>query len=199
MLYEVNMKKKQRFNFRWVIRTFILTFSLAVIFSIISETLLRQVSIYAAFAMLLFIIMIGIFFDAVGISVAAADEKPFHAMAASRVKGAKYAIMLIKNASKVSNFCNDVIGDIAGIISGTTIGIIVSFFDQYNIPEAYQALIAIGISGLVAALTVGGKALGKEIAIGNAKQVVNLTGRILYYAHRLVQPKTYVDLFKRSV
>ncbi|MBS7526699.1 hypothetical protein KHM83_08420 [Fusibacter paucivorans] len=193
------MKKKQRFNFRWVIRTFFLTFLLAVIFSIISETLLRKVSIFAAFAMLLTIIMIGIFFDAVGISVAAADEKPFHAMAASRVKSAKYAIMLIKNASKVSNFCNDVIGDIAGIISGTTIGIIVSFFDQYNIPDTYQALIAIGISGLVAALTVGGKALGKEIAIGNAKQVVDFTGRILYYAHLAVQPKTYIGLFKRSV
>ena len=191
------MKKKQKSSFKWVARTFVMTFALAVIFSIISETLLRQVSILAAFLMLLFIILIGIFFDAVGISVAAADEKPFHAMAASRVKSAKYAIMLIKNASKVSNFCNDVIGDIAGIISGTTIGIIVSFFDKYNIPESRQAMIAIGISGLVAAMTVGGKALGKEIAIGNAKSVVEMAGKVIYFAHTLIQPETYVKLLKR--
>lgn len=193
------MKKKQKKSTAmWIARTFVMTFALAVIFSVISETLLRKVSIVAAFLMLLTIIATGIFFDAVGISVAAADERPFHAMASSRVKSARYSIMLIKNASKVSNFCNDVIGDIAGIISGTTIGIIVSFFDKYNIPESSQAMIAIGISGLVAALTVGGKALGKEIAIGNAKAVVNLTGVILYSLHTAVKPSTYIKLLKRS-
>jgi len=191
------MKKKNRFNMRWIIRTFFITFILAVIFSVISEMLLRKLSIFAAFAMLLTIILVGIFFDAVGISVAAADEKPFHAMAASRVKSAKYAILLIKNASKVSNFCNDVIGDIAGIISGTTIGIIISFFDKYDIPESKQAVIAIGISGLVAALTVGGKAIGKEIAIGNAKEVVGMAGKVIYYVKLAVTPETYTHLFRR--
>jgi CBS domain containing-hemolysin-like protein len=184
---------------RWIIRTFFITFVLAVIFSIISEMLLRRLSIFAAFAMLFMIILVGIFFDAVGISVAAADEKPFHAMAASRVRSAKYAIVLIKNASKVSNFCNDVIGDIAGIISGTTIGIIISFFDKYDIPESRQAVIAIGISGLVAALTVGGKAIGKEIAIGNAKEVVHMAGKVIYYAKMAVTPETYTHLFRRRL
>jgi len=193
------MKKKNRFNMRWIIRTFFITFVLAVIFSIISEMLLRRLSIFAAFAMLFMIILVGIFFDAVGISVAAADEKPFHAMAASRVRSAKYAIVLIKNASKVSNFCNDVIGDIAGIISGTTIGIIISFFDKYDIPESRQAVIAIGISGLVAALTVGGKAIGKEIAIGNAKEVVHMAGKVIYYAKMAVTPETYTHLFRRRL
>jgi len=184
---------------RWIIRTFFITFVLAVIFSVISEMLLRRLSIFAAFAMLFMIILVGIFFDAVGISVAAADEKPFHAMAASRVRSAKYAIMLIKNASKVSNFCNDVIGDIAGIISGTTIGIIISFFDKYDIPEAKQAVIAIGISGLVAALTVGGKAIGKEIAIGHAKEVVHMAGKVIYYAKLAITPETYTHLFRRRL
>jgi len=113
------------------------------------------------------------------------------------VKSAKYAILLIKNASKVSNFCNDVIGDIAGIISGTTIGIIISFFDKYDIPESKQAVIAIGISGLVAALTVGGKAIGKEIAIGNAKEVVGMAGKVIYYVKLAVTPETYTHLFRR--
>ncbi len=60
-----------------------------------------------------------IFFDIIGIAVTTAKEMPFHAMAANKVEEAKYAIKLVKNASQVSNFCNDVIGDISGIISGS--------------------------------------------------------------------------------
>ncbi len=185
------MKANRKINYKWIFRTFIMTFTLAVIFSIVSEALLRHVNVFSAFLMLLCIIFIGICFDAIGISVTAADEKPFHAMASAKVKSAKYSIMLIKNASMVSNFCNDVIGDIAGIISGTTIGIIIGAIDQYQIPEAYTAYLSIGISGIVAALTVGGKAIGKEIAISRAKDVVNLAGKVIYFAKSVFSLETY--------
>ena len=41
--------------------------------------------------------------------------------------------MLIRNAGKVSSFCNDVIGDISGVISGTASALIV-----FNITKEFQ-------------------------------------------------------------
>lgn len=185
------MKKKIAINKKWILHTFLMTFILAIIFSVVSEALIRQVNIFVAVLLLLVIVSVGVFFDAIGIAVAAADEKPFHAMAASKVKSAKYSIRLLKNASKVSNFCNDVIGDIAGIVSGTTIGIIMGFFKQYNINPEIQVYITIAFSGVVAALTVGGKAIGKEIAISKSKEVVDLTGKVIYYFDVLTLKMTF--------
>lgn len=52
--------------------------------------------------------------------------KPFHSMAAHREKGAKEALMLLRSASRVSSVCNDVVGDICGIVSGSTAAVIVT-------------------------------------------------------------------------
>lgn len=185
------MKANKKINYRWILRTFLMTFTLAVIFSVVSEALMRNVNVFSAFLMLMIIIFIGIFFDAIGIAVAAANERPFHAMASAKVKSAKYSILLIKNASKVSNFCNDVIGDIAGIISGTTIGIIIGAIDQYHVPSSLYPYLSIGISGVVAAMTVGGKAIGKEIAITRAKEVVDFTGKVIYVSRSIFSIGTY--------
>lgn len=190
------MKANKKINYRWIIRTFIMTFTLAVIFSVVSEALMRNVNVFSAFLMLMIIIFIGIFFDAIGIAVAAANEKPFHSMASAQIKSAKYSIMLIKNASKVSNFCNDVIGDIAGIISGSTIGIIIGAINEYQIPVAFYPYLSVGISGLVAAMTVGGKAIGKEIAITKAKEVVDFTGKVIYVSRSVFSIGTYRDMLQ---
>jgi len=191
------MKTKIKINYKWIVRTFFLTFSLAILFGVISEALLSQFNVVVAFALLIFIIMIGVFFDAIGIAVTAADERPFHAMAAANIKSAKYSANLIKNASKVSNFCNDVIGDISGIISGTTIGIIIGFFEKYDFSSEQQVILSIVISGMVAGLTVGGKAIGKEIAMYKSKEVVNMVGQVIYFFKVTFTLGTYTSLFKR--
>jgi CBS domain containing-hemolysin-like protein len=174
----------KKHHLKWVMRTALMTFLLAVLFSLIAEAIMRHVNVVAAFLLLLLIIFIGVFFDAIGIAVAAADEKPFHAMASARIKSAKYSLRLIKNAPKVSNFCNDVVGDIAGIISGTAIGIIIGFLSGSEWTVVQQTYFSIIFSGSVAALTVGGKALGKEFAISKSKEVVDFTGRVIYAFYR---------------
>ena len=93
-----------KYNFRWVFLISIWTFILAAFFSVISENVIKNINTLMAFIVLIFIIFIGIFFDAIGIAVTAAEEKPFHAMAANRIEEAKYAIKLVRNASQVSNF-----------------------------------------------------------------------------------------------
>ena len=45
-------------------------------------------------------------------------------MASRKVPEAEDALRLIRNAGRVSSFCNDVIGDICGVISGSAAAVI---------------------------------------------------------------------------
>ena len=79
-----------------------------------------------SFAVLLLFIALGIVFDMIGVASTSATEKEFHSMAAHRVRGAREAVWMVRNAEKVSSICNDVVGDICGIISGATGALIVA-------------------------------------------------------------------------
>ena len=83
-----------------------------------SEGALDGAGLPVAFGVLVCFIGLGIVFDIIGVAVTAADERPFHSMAAHKTPGAREALGLIRRANKVSSFCNDVVGDICGIISG---------------------------------------------------------------------------------
>lgn len=171
------MKKKQkdglqkRYNMKWVIIISLWTFFMAFFLSIVTENLTTNLSIIPSFFILLFIVFIGIIFDIIGIAVTRSDEKPFHSMASKRINEAKIAIKLIRNADKVSNFCNDVIGDISGIISGAVgANLIHKLSKIYDI----QNILIFGtlITSLTAAFTVGGKAFGKSIALNNHEKIM---------------------------
>jgi CBS domain containing-hemolysin-like protein len=116
------------------------------------------------------IVFTGIIFDIIGIAVTAADETPFHAMASRKYYGAGQAIKLIRNANKVSSFCNDVVGDICGIISGAAGALIVVRVSQ-GLRAAEAILIGLSVSGMIASLTIGGKAIGKSIAIEKSNYI----------------------------
>ena len=96
-------------------------------------------------------------------------------MAASKVKGSKESIAIIKRASVFSNIFNDVIGDTCGIISGATLGAIFIKIAMSSTSIYYTVA-----SALIAAVTVGGKALGKGLSIKYAESIVFVVGRIAY-------------------
>jgi CBS domain containing-hemolysin-like protein len=176
---------EDRFNhIKWVLLITLWTFCLSVFMSFFSDIILRNTNLVISFLLLLFIIITGIIFDIIGIAVAAADERPFHSMASGKVSGSAQSIKLIKNASKVSNICNDVIGDICGIISGASATFIVVKTVQLY-PGINLGLFTVFISSLVAALTVGGKAIGKDIAINYSKSIIAICGRILFSFERI--------------
>lgn len=164
-------KEKASYNIKWILSISLWTFLMAILFSFITEKLLINLDIFFGFIILIIIVFIGIFFDIIGIAVTVSSEKPFHSMAANGVEGARQAIRLIRNAGQVSNFCNDVIGDISGIISGGVgANIIYKLMNIYSIKDG--TLLSIIITALVASLTVGGKALGKEIAIFYSEEII---------------------------
>jgi Mg2+/Co2+ transporter CorB len=130
-----------------------------------------------AIGFLLVVILVGIIFDIIGTSVTAAAESPFHAMSAAKVRGAKEAIYLIRHADRTANFCNDVVGDIAGTLSGAlAAGIVVQLV---ALGRQMNSLINAAVIALIAACTVGGKALGKSYAIKQANQIVFAVGKAL--------------------
>lgn len=174
-----NHTPNRKISVSWVITTILLTFILSITISVCTQSFLDDAAVFSALLILSAIILLGILFDILGIAVTTASETPFHAMASNRIRVAEYAIRLIRNAEKVSNFCNDVVGDICGIISGATGTFIVTkIVSNYSFDLLLTTLVA---SGLISALTVGGKALGKTFAINQCNQIVYKICQILFF------------------
>lgn len=173
-------QKAKRKNRRWVVFITILTFFLAFAINLISEVMIQNAVTGVAMVILLVIVLIGILFDIIGIAVTAANEAPFHSMASRKVPGASHSIGLIKSAERVSNVCNDVVGDIVGIISGATAAVIVARLCAGNagLDEFWTGL---AFTALVAAVTVGGKGAGKSFAVKQSADIVAFVGKVLYY------------------
>ena len=78
---------------------------------------------------------------------------------------------------------NDVIGDISGIISGA-IGttIIYNIINTYGIRNG--GILSIVITSLIASLTVGGKALGKSIAMIYYDKIIFYFAKILHFLEK---------------
>lgn len=158
------------------------TFLLATLFVLPSVSLVGGSPLYIAFPALLTIILIGVVFDVVGVAVAAASETPFHALAAKKKPGAKRSIWLVRNADRVANFCNDVVGDVSGTLSGAAAAAIVVQVTRLPFVENHwDQFINITIIGAVAAITVGGKAFGKGFAFNQAQWVVGQVGLVLHW------------------
>jgi Mg2+/Co2+ transporter CorB len=129
---------------------------------------------------LITVVFTGIIFDIIGTAVTAASETPFHAMGADKVRGSRQTVMLIRHADKVANFCNDVVGDISGTIGGAIIAGIVLVFTHHKMFLPRDIINAAAIA-LVAAVNVGGRALGKSYAIEKANHIVFQVGKLLSY------------------
>ncbi|WP_188453698.1 hypothetical protein [Virgibacillus oceani] len=176
------MKSHIKRSIKFSLTIAVITFVLAAIFSVISSSILSDVVWVTGMFIVLIIVSIGVVFDMLGIASTAADEAPFHAMAAEKVNGAKEAVIIIRNADKFASFCNDVIGDISGIVSGTATGMVVvqiAALTGNGEGSSLQITLSVVLTSLVAALTVGGKALGKYFAINASTNIIFFAGKVI--------------------
>lgn len=169
-LIEQNKKKekvkKETVDINWIIKILIMSFAISFGLSFVSEMTIPNLSLVLGIIVTLLFICLGIVFDIVGVSVTSSDEAVFHSMNSRKVKGASVAVKFKKNADKVASFCNDVIGDICGIVSGaagTTIAAIIITTYDFN-----PLIVTLTVSATIAALTIGGKAIGKSFAINKS-------------------------------
>lgn len=170
-------KKKQLINWSWIFIIFILSFTLSFLFSFISEITIKNATLLVSIIITLLFIFLGLLFDVIGVSVTSSDESIFHSMSARKVKGAKVAVKLKKNADKVSSFCCDVIGDICGVLSGAAgVSITALLVKNYSFHAIFTSLI---VTAFISSLTIGGKAIGKNIAISKGNIILYEFAKVL--------------------
>ena len=180
-------KKERQKAVRWVVTIFLVTIVISAVISLISEEIMAVSGMVPAFLILLAIVLLGIVFDIIGVAVTSADEKPFHSMAARKVAGAKESIRLLRSAEKVSSICNDVVGDICGVISGSASATIAAQILR-DFEFSWPRMVGLMMSALVAGLTVGGKAIGKTFAINSSTKIVYGVGRFLSFFSCVSRP-----------
>ena len=152
-------------NNRWILIVTLLAFGLSLLMSFLAEMILKNVTLFLSIVVTFLFIFLGIIFDIIGVAVT------------RRVRGGKTGVMLIKNASKVSSICCDVVGDICGIISGSAgVTIVALIIKQTNMNGMVVSLI---VMALISAMTIGGKALGKNIAINKSTEVITIVAKLL--------------------
>ena len=165
---------------KWVMTIVPVTFVISAALQTIQSGLMDKVNLIMAFLILSVFIAIGIVFDIIGVAVTSATETPFHSLSSQKKRGAKEAVRLVRNADKVGSFCNDVIGDIVGIISGSAAtAIVVMLFGTGWFNNEF--ILKIMLTAFVAALTIGGKALGKRVAIEKSNEIVFAVGKIVSF------------------
>lgn len=181
-------KRERNKTIRWVVTIFIVTIFISGTISLLSDLIMENSSMAVAFLILLAIILVGIIFDIIGMAVASADEKPFHSMAARKVPGAQEAIKLLRNAERVSSICNDVVGDICGVVSGSASATIaVQILKEFDF--SWPQIVSLAMSALAAGLTVGGKAIGKSFAVNSSTTIVHAVGKIVGLLNNKPQAK----------
>lgn len=169
--------KKNKKEQSWIILITVLAFIISFGLSLISELIIPNTFLVINIILVLLFILLGIIFDIIGVAVTTADEKSFHSMAARKLNGAKTAINFINNKEKVSSFCNDVIGDICGVLSGSCgLAIAIKVSDLLDIKLLVCTVL---ITSIISALTIGGKAFGKKIAVNNSNKIVYAITKIL--------------------
>lgn len=182
-------------DWKWISTIFGVTIGISAVMSFLSNEILSAGGMALSFIVLLAIVFFGIVFDIIGMAVTAAEEKPFHSMAAKKMPEAIIAIRLVRRAERVSSFCNDVVGDICGVVSGSASAVIAARV----IADWQPSMASVGqllMSAFVAGLTVGGKAFGKSIAMNNATLIILSASRLIYGLRSV--PSVLSRLFRRK-
>ena len=172
---------KSKPGINWAAKATFISFFMTIAFSLFSELIVRSASVYISAFIVLLLVIISIIFDMIGTAMASAEQAPFVAMSSRKVRGAKEVLGLIKNTDKVCSICNDIVGDICGIVSGAaTSAIIYNVVIAKNISSSLMEMIfTIFFSAIGACLTIGGKAFGKTIALKRSKDILLLVGVFL--------------------
>ncbi len=144
-----------------------------------STIFLNRAAWYIGAVTVVFIVFIGALFDMLGVAAAAARETPFHAMASKRVFGAKRAIRIVRNAEKVSSVCSDVVGDIAGVLSGAgALAVAVQMQRSFPVQGWEKEFLIILLTAFITSITIGAKACGKTLAIHSPTPIILTAARI---------------------
>ena len=170
-------KKKQKKKripgwLSWGLSVLFLSFGLTVLFSFLTEISIKGSPVYICVIVLIVLLFLNIGCDMIANAIITCQPDAFHAMASNKIKGAKRAVTLCKNATKLGSVFSDVIGDICGIVSGAAGAVLVVYIAAIADGNIWEIVSSILVSAVIGALTVGGKAIFKHFAMKYNKQIV---------------------------
>lgn len=163
---------------KWLLTVGIVSFILSIVMSITSEGIIPRVNTIIGIVIILLFIFISVLFDMIGVAITAQDETPFHSMASKKIKGSSHSVKLLKNSDKLASICNDVIGDVCGVVSGSAGVLVASSISDYFVIN--KSIVVLIVTALIASITITGKAYGKTIAINNSKYITEKVGKVLH-------------------
>ena len=160
-------KKKQKKKripgwLSWGLSVLFLSFGLTVLFSFLTEISIKGSPVYICVIVLIVLLFLNIGCDMIANAIITCQPDAFHAMASNKIKGAKRAVTLCKNATKLGSVFADVIGDICGIVSGAAGAVLVVYIAAIADGNIWEIVSSILVSAVIGALTVGGKAIFKH-------------------------------------
>lgn len=164
-------KKKIPAWLSWGLGVFFLSFALTVLFSFLTEISIKGSPVYICVIALVVLLVLNIGCDVLANAIMTCNPDAFYAMASNKIKGAKRAVTLCRNATRLGSIFADVIGDICGIVSGAA-GTALVVYIAVSGSTTSELIASIGISAVIGALTVGGKAIFKHFAVKFNKQIV---------------------------
>jgi len=171
-------KPKLKKNIWWIKAT-IITLLLAAFVGYLSNLTAESGNIAILVILLFILIVLSIVFDCIGVAVTSCDETPIISMSSRKIYGSKTALWLKKHSDTVASICNDIIGDIFGIISGTcAAALVIKLVADFDLSKT-ETIISIAFSAVVSALTIGGKAFMKTVAISKSNQIVMGVSKVI--------------------
>lgn len=162
-------------SFRWAFKIFILSISLSIVFSVISQSLFPRLSVFVSLFVIAFFVFVSTVFDMVAVAVTSANTQNLANY--QNEKEYKTALRLVENTEKIASFCGDVVGDICSILSGAG-GVSLVINMGITDPNVYFIITCL-VSSLIAGLTIFCKAIMKTYAVKNAEKVVLKTASIM--------------------
>lgn len=160
----------------------LLSFVLTVIIVVPSRHATQQLSLVGGLLVIIVVVSLGVVADMLGVAAAAASEAPFHAMAARKITGARQALKMVQHADRVSTLFADVMGDVAGTVSGAAAAaVVLRFFAVASEVAPPRTIVDALVVALAASLTVGGKAACKELALRRSTDVLMVAGKIMWW------------------
>lgn len=175
-----NEKVKPKRNTKWLIEIFLISLCLSILFSLISELMLSHTSLALALFLILFLMFANVIFDVIGVAVTACNIKPILDLSRKNVKGADFALKMVKNADKISCICSDVVGDICSILCGAG-GVTISVLLIKLLPGLNTLILTLTINAIIASIAVLGKAIGKTYALNYSLKIVLQVGKLLTF------------------
>ncbi|MBR2974655.1 MAG: hypothetical protein IKC47_02795 [Clostridia bacterium] len=172
-------KRKKKRNL-WPLKALLISFVLSAVVNFGSELILTDTKLWISILITVVIVLVGVFFDIIGTATTSCDIQPFLAMASRKVRGAKTAVSLAKKADAVSSVCNDIVGDICGIVSGGCAStIVLAILSTALSPGTMDLWLSVLVYTVISTLTISLKAVGKGYAVKNANKIVFATAKVL--------------------